>query len=68
MHKVNISIPLPLLQQAIDKLPFKEKYKLADKLEKDLLSEFDEYDNSNEVKERIKLSMEEYKKGKYTLK
>ena len=65
MEALNISIPMPLIIKAIENLPMKDKFKLADKLEENLLSEFDEYDNSIEVKKRIELSMNEYKAGNF---
>lgn len=65
MDSINISVSYPKLLNAINKLPMKTKYKLIDKLEKDLLSKFDEYDNSQEVREKIELSMSEYRNGEY---
>lgn len=65
MNTLNIPISYPTLLQVIADLPREEKYKLSEILEKDLLSEFDDYDKSPEVKQNIKLSMSEYKKGNF---
>ena len=65
MESVNISIPFPVLLKAIEALPKKQKSKLYEKLHKEMLDEFEDYDNSEDVKHRIAQSMDEYKNGKY---
>jgi hypothetical protein len=65
MITLNIPISYLTLLRVIEDLPLKEKYKLSEILERDLLSEFEDYDNSHEVKNNIQLSMSEYKKGNF---
>jgi hypothetical protein len=53
------------LVKAINLLPREEKILIAESIEQDLLSEWDNYEESSEVKNRVKESYEAYKNGDY---
>jgi hypothetical protein len=49
--------------QALSSISREEKITIAERIETDLLSEWDEYENSSEVKSRVKESFKEYNSG-----
>ncbi len=51
--------------KAISLLPREEKILIPDRIEQDLLSEWDNYENSKEVVDRVKESFEAYNNGDY---
>ena len=53
------------LVKAINLLPREEKILIVESIEQDLLSEWDNYEESSEVKDRVKESFEAYKNGDY---
>lgn len=53
------------LVKAINLLPREEKILIAESIERDLLSEWDNYEESSEVKNRVKESFDAYKTGDY---
>ena len=49
--------------QALNSISREGKITIAERIETDLLSEWDEYENSMEVKSRVKESFREYNSG-----
>jgi hypothetical protein len=62
---VSIDIEFDSLAEAIRLFSRDDKEKLAAILEKELLSEFDDYEEREDVKQRVAEAMNEYEKGDY---
>lgn len=60
---ISIEIDSRGFVKALSTIPRKEKIFIAESIEKDLLSEWDEYEESAEVKNRINESFVAYQKG-----
>lgn len=69
MNNASKIMPLTLqidnksLIKSIKLLPWKDKAIIAESIEENLLSEWDAYEESSEVKDKIKNAFEEYQKG-----
>jgi len=60
---IALEIDSRYLIKALNTMPRKDKIFIAESLEKDLLSEWDEYEESEEVIKRVNESLLEYDKG-----
>jgi hypothetical protein len=60
-----LTLPYSTIIKAISSFSHEEKCKLADTLETELLSEFDEYESSPELVNEINEARKEYKAGNY---
>lgn len=63
--QIAIEIDSKRFVKAISSLPRNEKILIAESIEKDLLSDWNEYEETQEVKNRVKESFEAYQKGDY---
>jgi hypothetical protein len=60
---IAIEIDSRKLIKSLYLIPRKEKILIAESIEKDLLSEWDDYEESPEVKNKVKVAMEAYRSG-----